>query len=247
MLGDQPVGQIVDGVLLFDEGAAHRVVVHWLSGAGARAGWLCQYSGRCLLCGDAVSPLRAVGELRPGRRFQALFPRRRGPYKIDAMPKATPLLKDTPLLSVTGFESRYHKVATRHVFATRMLRAVGLWFALIAFGLVIGIAGYAYFEGMSLDGFVPQRVDDPVRHGAGGRAQDAGRKGVCRLLCDLLRPHHRHRHRISCWRRSSIACCTSSTWRRASRIERHAVPRFRQAEACPSHPTSPTRKRPSSR
>ena len=31
-----------------------------------------------------------------------------------------------------------------------MLRAVGLWFALTAFGLVIGIAGYAYFEGMSL-------------------------------------------------------------------------------------------------
>ena len=54
--------------------------------------------------------------------------------------------KDTPLLSVTGFESRYHTVATRHVFATRMARAIGLWFALTVIGLAIGIAGYAFFE-----------------------------------------------------------------------------------------------------
>jgi hypothetical protein len=58
--------------------------------------------------------------------------------------------KDTPGLSVTGFEKRYHKVAARHVFATRMARAVALWLALTAFGLVIGIAGYSFFEGMSL-------------------------------------------------------------------------------------------------
>ena len=69
---------------------------------------------------------------------------------MHAMPKDAPLLRNIPLLSVTGFESRYHKVATRHVFATRMLRAVGLWFALTAVGLLIGIAGYATFEGMSL-------------------------------------------------------------------------------------------------
>ena len=31
-----------------------------------------------------------------------------------------------------------------------MLRAIGLWFALTAFGLAIGIAGYAGLEGMSL-------------------------------------------------------------------------------------------------
>ena len=94
---------------------------------------------------------------------------------MHAMQKDTPLLRNIPLLSVTGFESRYHKVATRHVFATHMLRAVGLWLALTAFGLVIGIAGYATFEGMSLTGLLPQRGDDPVRHGAGSRAQDAGR------------------------------------------------------------------------
>ena len=57
--------------------------------------------------------------------------------------------------SVTGFETRYHKVASRHVFATRMLRAVGLWLAITGFGLVVGIAGYAYFEGLGLtDAFV---------------------------------------------------------------------------------------------
>jgi hypothetical protein len=36
------------------------------------------------------------------------------------------------------------------VFAARMARAIGLWLALSAFGLLIGIAGYATFEGMSL-------------------------------------------------------------------------------------------------
>lgn len=41
-------------------------------------------------------------------------------------------------------------MATRTVFAQRMARAIGLWLALTAFGLAIGIAGYAYFEGMSL-------------------------------------------------------------------------------------------------
>ena len=99
-------------------------------------------------------------------------------------------------LSVTGFESRYHKVATRHVFATRMLRAIGLWLALTAVGLLIGIAGYATFEGMSLtDSFLNAAM---ILSGMGPAAElkTHGRKGVCRLLCDLLRPHHRHRHRI---------------------------------------------------
>ena len=54
--------------------------------------------------------------------------------------------------SLTGFETRAHKVAARHVFAIRMLRAVGLWLALTGFGLVIGIAGYAHFEGGDIYG-----------------------------------------------------------------------------------------------
>lgn len=58
--------------------------------------------------------------------------------------------KDTPGLTVTGFEKRHQKLAPRHVFMTRMARAVGLWLAITAFGLVVGIAGYALLEGMSL-------------------------------------------------------------------------------------------------
>jgi len=53
-------------------------------------------------------------------------------------------------LSLTSFEKRRHKVASRPVFARRMAYAIGLWFALTGVGLAIGIAGYAYFEGMSL-------------------------------------------------------------------------------------------------
>jgi hypothetical protein len=41
-------------------------------------------------------------------------------------------------------------VVSGHVFARRMLRAIGLWFAIVGVGLVIGIAGYAGFEGLSL-------------------------------------------------------------------------------------------------
>lgn len=41
------------------------------------------------------------------------------------------------------------------MFLGRMALAIGLWLLLTAGGLAIGIAGYAYFEGMSLvDAFV---------------------------------------------------------------------------------------------
>jgi len=57
--------------------------------------------------------------------------------------------------SVTGFEKRGHPVASRRKFLRRMAVAVGLWLILTAGGLAIGIAGYAYFEGMSfVDAFV---------------------------------------------------------------------------------------------
>lgn len=39
---------------------------------------------------------------------------------------------------------------TGHVFVRRMLRAIGLWLVIVGVGLVIGIAGYAGFEGLSL-------------------------------------------------------------------------------------------------
>ena len=40
-------------------------------------------------------------------------------------------------------------------FAIRMARAIMIWIAITFFGLTIGMAGYAYFEGMSiLDAYV---------------------------------------------------------------------------------------------
>jgi hypothetical protein len=56
---------------------------------------------------------------------------------------------------LTDVEVRAGKLAAQHVFAVRMARAVGLWLALTAFGLAVGVAGYAYFEDLSLpDAFV---------------------------------------------------------------------------------------------
>lgn len=52
--------------------------------------------------------------------------------------------------SLTKFEKRHQKVATRIAFAERMARAVGLAMVLILPSLVVGIAGYRYFEGMTL-------------------------------------------------------------------------------------------------
>jgi len=53
-------------------------------------------------------------------------------------------------LTVTGFEHRTHPVASRRKFLRRMLIAIGLWATLTFVGLVIGMAGYAHFEGMSI-------------------------------------------------------------------------------------------------
>ncbi len=52
--------------------------------------------------------------------------------------------------SLTGFEHRSEKVVTRRRFANRMARAVGLWFAVTLVALAIGMAGYAWTEGMSV-------------------------------------------------------------------------------------------------
>ena len=57
--------------------------------------------------------------------------------------------------SVTGFERRGHPVASRRKFMARMLIAIALWLLLTGCGLAVGIAGYAYFEGMPfVDAFV---------------------------------------------------------------------------------------------
>jgi hypothetical protein len=58
-------------------------------------------------------------------------------------------------LTVTRFEHRSHPVASPRKFARRMLRAIGLWMLLTLAGLVIGMAGYVYFERMSaVDAYV---------------------------------------------------------------------------------------------
>src|SRR5436190_20684915 len=62
---------------------------------------------------------------------------------------------ESAILDFRHFEQRQHKVIPRMRFARRMLLAVGLWLAVTAIGLVIGMTGYMFFEGMSLvDAFV---------------------------------------------------------------------------------------------
>lgn len=48
-----------------------------------------------------------------------------------------------------GFERRRQKVAQRRHFVHRMTRAVGFWFIITSFGLVVGIAGYMGFGDLS--------------------------------------------------------------------------------------------------
>jgi len=55
-----------------------------------------------------------------------------------------------PSPGITSFERRRQPPLSRHRFADRMLKAVGLWCLLAVVGLAIGMAGYASFEGMSL-------------------------------------------------------------------------------------------------
>ena len=49
-----------------------------------------------------------------------------------------------------SFEHRRQPVISRRRFIRRMFIVMGLWLALTLVGLVIGIAGYANLEGMSL-------------------------------------------------------------------------------------------------
>lgn len=61
----------------------------------------------------------------------------------------------TSVARLTKLEHRSERVLGRRRFAARMGLAVALWAAVIAIGLAIGMAGYAYFEGMGfVDSFV---------------------------------------------------------------------------------------------
>jgi hypothetical protein len=52
--------------------------------------------------------------------------------------------------SLTDLENRRESLISRSQFVRRMLRAIGVWWMLALVGLFIGMAGYSYFEGMSL-------------------------------------------------------------------------------------------------
>ena len=54
------------------------------------------------------------------------------------------------ILGFRHYERANNKVISRALFARRMAIAVSLWFALTLGGLIIGVAGYSYFESMSL-------------------------------------------------------------------------------------------------
>ena len=70
--------------------------------------------------------------------------------------------------SVTGFERRGQPLASRRKFLVGMGLAIGLWLFLTTAGMAIGIAGYAFFEGMSfVDAFVNAAIDS-IGHGSDG-------------------------------------------------------------------------------
>jgi len=59
------------------------------------------------------------------------------------------------LIPRRSFEHSGQPVISRRHFIRRMFIVIALWCAMTLIGLVIGIAGYAKFEGMSLvDGYV---------------------------------------------------------------------------------------------
>ena len=54
------------------------------------------------------------------------------------------------IFGLTSFERHHQRLISHRRFADRMLKAIGLWCLLAVGGLVIGMAGYAAFECMSL-------------------------------------------------------------------------------------------------
>ncbi len=52
--------------------------------------------------------------------------------------------------SLIDLEHRREKLISQRAFFRRMMRAIGVWCVLALCGLLIGMAGYCYFEGMSL-------------------------------------------------------------------------------------------------
>ena len=70
--------------------------------------------------------------------------------KTNADRSGKAVLPTVLLGSLTDLENRREKLISRSRFVRRMLRAIGVWWVLALCGLLIGMAGYSYFEGMSL-------------------------------------------------------------------------------------------------
>src|ERR1039457_3828248 len=93
------------------------------------------------------------------------------------------------------FEHGRQPVIPRRRFIRRMFIVIGLWLVLTIIGLIIGIAGYAIFEGMSLvDAYVNAAM---ILSGSNGRIEDDSRKNLRGYLCNLLWTYHCHRDRLS--------------------------------------------------
>ena len=69
--------------------------------------------------------------------------------KTKATRSGKAVLPTVLLGSLTDLENRREKLISRSRFVRRMLRAIGVWWVLALCGLLIGMAGYSYFEGMS--------------------------------------------------------------------------------------------------
>ena len=110
--------------------------------------------------------------------------------------------------SFSNLEHRHEKLISPRDFLHRMLRAIGVWCALALFGLIIGMAGYCYFETHVASRRLCERSHDPLRHGATRRTQDYCRQALRRLLRNLLGAHYRDRH-VVCTR-SYFSSCTAS-------------------------------------
>ena len=143
-------------------------------------------------------------------------------------------------------EHRAHQVISRHRFALRMALAGAIWLGLTVFGLVIGMAGYAFFETMSItDAYVNAAI---VLSGMGplGELKSTGGKifagsyAIFSGLLIVIRP-------ASCWRRCFIACCTSFMSSRRARSDARVTRNSRSARSAFWCSTAQSRRRSSGR
>ena len=106
------------------------------------------------------------------------------------------LKSNPPSLALLRFEKPRHQVIPRWRFFVRMLLAIALWIAITLVGLAIGMAGYAYFEGMSVaDAYVNAAM---ILSGMGPvvELKTTAGKNLRRQLRDFFRTCDRDRHRL---------------------------------------------------